>query len=85
MIGGNGTSHLFFLTRYEPIAPISVAILPNTISHISPPPIILAIRQPTKSPGMAAGVKYGIIVSTSAILNCIGPKLNVSNISTNTT
>ena len=75
IIGGKGASHLFFLNAYVPIAPISVAILPNIISHIAAPPKMLDNRQPTNSPGIAAGVKYGRIVSASAILNCIGPKL----------
>ena len=53
----------------------ALTILPNIISHIAAPPKMLDNRQPTNSPGIAAGVKYGRIVSASAILNCIGPKL----------
>lgn len=56
-IGGTGASHLFFLKRYVPIAPISVAMLPNTTSHTIEPPRMLAIIQPTNNPGIAAGVK----------------------------
>lgn len=56
-IGGTGASHLFFLKRYVPIAPISVAMLPNTTSHTIAPPRMLAIIQPTNDPGIAAGVK----------------------------
>lgn len=56
-IGGTGASHLFFLKRYVPIAPISVAMLPNTTSHTIAPPRMLAIIQPTNNPGIAAGVK----------------------------
>lgn len=56
-IGGTGASHLFFLKRYVPIAPISVAILQNTTSHTIAPPRMLAIIQPTNNPGIAAGVK----------------------------
>lgn len=55
-IGGIGANHLFFLTNYVPTAPIRVAILPNIISQIIPPPIIFATRQPTNNPGTAAGV-----------------------------
>lgn len=55
-IGGTGASHLCFLNRYVPIAPISVAMLPNTTSHTIAPPRILAIH-PTNNPGIAAGVK----------------------------
>ena len=56
-IGGTGASHLFFLKRYVPIAPISVAILPNTTSHTIAPPRMLAIIHQTNNPGIAAGVK----------------------------
>lgn len=56
-IGGTGASHLCFLNRYVPIAPISVAMLQNTTSHTIAPPRMLAIIQPTNNPGIAAGVK----------------------------
>ena len=55
-------------------APIRVAILPNTISGRIAPPRILPIRHPTKSPGIAAGVNIGKIVSASEIRTCTSPK-----------
>ena len=51
---------MFLRSKYVPTAPISVAMLPNTISQITAPPSMLAMRQPINNPGIAAGVKYGI-------------------------
>lgn len=53
-----------------------VAILPNTISGRIAPPRILPIRHPTKSPGIAAGVNIGKIVSASEMRTCTSPKEN---------
>ncbi len=43
------------------MAPINVATEPKIISKTIPPPIILAITHPMKSPGMAAGVNKGSV------------------------
>ena len=43
-IGGIGANHLYLRKRYVPIAPINVAILPNTISHIIAPPVMLIVK-----------------------------------------
>ena len=56
------------LSRYVRIAAIRVAAVPNIISSILND-AIFAIKQPMVTPGMAAGVKIGRIVSTSEILN----------------
>ena len=72
-IGGSGTSHFFLFKRYVPTAPISVATLPKITSQITPPAIMFEIRHPIKSPGIAAGVNAGRIVSASENLTCITP------------
>ena len=50
---------------------MSVAILPNTTSKGSAPVRIFARIQPMKSPGIAAEVKNGSIVSASENLICM--------------
>ena len=47
------------------MAPMSVAMVPKIISGSAQPVKILESRQPTVSPGMAAGVKKGRIVRAS--------------------
>lgn len=68
-IGGMLINHLFLRSRYVPTAPISVAILPNTISHTTPPANMFEIMQPISSPGIAAGVNAGRMQRASEILN----------------
>ena len=46
-----------------PTAPMSVARLPKITSHITAPVSMLEMTQPTTSPGIAAGVNTGRIVS----------------------
>ena len=43
------------------------------MSHIGAPVIRFDSRQPTNSPGIAAGVKYGRMVRASEIRICIAP------------
>jgi hypothetical protein len=77
MIGGNvATTGFCSRSFHVKNAPINVAILPNTISGRIAPPRILPIRHPTKSPGIAAGVNIGKIVSASEIRTCTSPKEN---------
>ena len=63
----------FLRSMYPNTAPISVAMLPNITSSMMPPPMRLAIRQPTNSPGIAAEVNIGRMHRASAILTCTGP------------
>ena len=63
-----------FLKAYVPIAPISVAMLPNMTSGKMAPPNRLPRIHPTNKPPMDDGVNTGRIVSASAILICISPK-----------
>ena len=67
-IGGRGAIYLCFFSAYVPNAPISVARLPNTTSRSAHPVRTFDKRHPAKSPGMAAGVNTGSIVSASDIL-----------------
>ena len=64
-MGGRGASHLNFRNFQVNMAPIKVAREPNTISGSVAPIKILDSRQPTNSPGMAAGVKKGKMVRAS--------------------
>ena len=73
-IAGIGTSHRLDRRRYPSAAPISVAMLPKMTSVMMAPANRFPSRQPTKSPGIADGVKSTRIVSTSATRICPGPK-----------
>ena len=64
--------YLIFLKRYVRIAANKVAKEPKIISKILND-AKLAMKHPNVRPGIAAGVKAGKMVSTSEILNCIGP------------
>ena len=61
---------LCFLRKYVPSAPIKVARLPKTISHKAQPVKTFARTQPTKRPGIAAGLNMGSIVKASENLTC---------------
>ena len=63
-IGGIGQRYLF-LILLVPIAPIRVANVPTIISRSEHPIDMLEIKHPKTSPGIAPGIKYGSIVSTS--------------------
>ena len=52
---------------------ISVASDPKTMSRMPAPPIRLAIRHPTNSPGTASGMSRGRIVNASLMRNCTSP------------
>ena len=64
-MGGSGANHLCPRNIHVSTAPINVAREPNIISGSAAPTKILDKRQPTNSPGMAAGVKKGKMVSAS--------------------
>lgn len=82
-MGGTGESHLNFRKKYVPSAPKSVARLPKIMSKSAPPTIMLESKQPTNSPGTAAGVKYGSTVSASDNLTCIAPLASPIALATN--
>ncbi len=65
---GIGTSHRLCRKTRPTAAPISVAMLPKIISRGAPPPKRLARTHPMNSPGTAASVNSGSIVSASEIL-----------------
>ena len=76
--GGNIESrgiplNLIFLKKKVSSAAITVAEVPKIISS-GLNDAIFAIKQPTATPGIAADVNTGKIVSTSETRNCTGPK-----------
>ena len=64
-MGGTGAKYLCFFKAYVPSAPIKVARLPKITSHTAQPEKMFPSRQPTKRPGIAAGVKAGRTVNAS--------------------
>ena len=64
-IGGSGASHGNRRSAQVRTAPISVAAVPKMMSSMAQPVSQLLSRQPIVSPGMAAGVKKGRMVSAS--------------------
>ena len=70
---GSGTSQAKRLKRRAPSAPSRVAKVPKITSCQMQPVIRLEIRQPTVSPGIAAGVKNGSTHSASETRNCTIP------------
>jgi len=64
--------NLIFLKKYVSSAAISVADVPKIISS-GLNDAIFAIKHPIVSPGIAAEVNIGSIVSTSETRNCICP------------
>ena len=82
MIGGSGARYLLlFLSIHVKTAPISVARLPKMISGRMHPPRILLIRQPKNTPGIAAGVKAGRMVS-NILGGCILPDIIFGSLAT---
>ncbi len=87
-IGGIGASHGESLRSFlVKNAPISVAIDPKITSQIAQPVRRFERKHPTKSPGMAAGVKYGRMVSASEKRTWMAPldKPKALQIKVNTT
>ena len=72
-IVGRGASHKCFLSICAPIAPISVAREPNTISRMFPDVRRFASTHPMVRPGIAADVKQGSTHKASEKRHCITP------------
>ena len=57
IIGPTGAAHLYLRRAWVIMAPVNVAILPNTISGSAQPVKMLLRRQPINRPGIADEVK----------------------------
>ena len=68
-----------------PTAPSKVAKVPKTTSGSGAPPTILPNKHPTVSPGTAAAVNTGKIVSASEIRTCTSLNENGANTTVSTT
>ena len=72
-MGGIAHRKRFLRSAQDPKAPSSVARVPKITSGSTHPVRILLRRQPSVRPGIAAGVKKGMIVRASEKRTCMAP------------